>query len=89
VLGVFANQSFVLGTALLEPGDRVVLFTDGVTEAGNIDGDEFGEERLVRLLEENRGGGAKEIQKRILDAAAELSRSNWQDDATLLILAVS
>ncbi len=89
MLGVFPNQSFVLGTARLEPGDRVVLFTDGVTEAGNLDGDEFGEERLVRLLAENHGSGAKEIQKTILAAAAEFSRNNWHDDATLLILAVS
>jgi phosphoserine phosphatase RsbU/P len=88
VLGLFPNQNFVLGTSRLEPGDRVVLFTDGVTEAGNTQGDEFGEERLVRLLAENRGG-AKEIQKKILDTAGEFCRNNWHDDATLLILAVS
>ena len=56
-------------------GDRVVLFTDGVTEARNLDDDEFGEERLVRLLAENRGSGAKEIQKKILHAAAEFSQT--------------
>jgi sigma-B regulation protein RsbU (phosphoserine phosphatase) len=89
VLGVFPNQIFALGTIRLELGDRVVLFTDGVTEAGNTDGDEFGEERLVHLLEENRNSGAKEIQKKILAAAGEFSRSNWTDDATLLIVAVS
>jgi sigma-B regulation protein RsbU (phosphoserine phosphatase) len=89
VLGVFPNQSFELGTMRLEPGDRVVLFTDGVTEAGNMDGEEFGEERLVQLLKENRGAGAKEIQEKILDAAAKFSRRNWEDDATLLVLAVS
>jgi sigma-B regulation protein RsbU (phosphoserine phosphatase) len=89
VLGIFPNQSFALGTIRLEPGDRVVLFTDGVTEAGNIEGDEFGEERLVGLLNENRGASAKEIEKKILDAAAGFSRRNWQDDATLLILVVS
>ena len=89
VLGIFPNQSFALGTIRLEPGDRVVLFTDGVTEAGNTEGEEFGEERLVRLLNENRGASAKEIEKKILGAAAEFSRRNWQDDATLLILVVS
>jgi phosphoserine phosphatase RsbU/P len=89
VLGIFPNQSFALGTFRLEPGDRVVLFTDGVTEAGNIEGEEFGEERLVRLLNENRGASAKEIEKKILDAASGFSRRNWQDDATLLILVVS
>jgi sigma-B regulation protein RsbU (phosphoserine phosphatase) len=89
VLGVFPNQGFELGTMRLEPGDRVVLFTDGVTEAGNMEGEEFGEERLVQLLKENPGAGAKEIQEKILDAAAKFSRRNWEDDATLLVLAVS
>jgi sigma-B regulation protein RsbU (phosphoserine phosphatase) len=89
VLGVFPKQTFAVGTMQLQAGDRVVLFTDGVTEAGNADGEEFGEERLVRVLEESRACSAKEIQKKILDAAGEFSRSNWHDDATLLILAVS
>jgi sigma-B regulation protein RsbU (phosphoserine phosphatase) len=89
VLGVFPRPTFALGTMYLEPGDRVVLFTDGVTEASDPQDEEFGEERLVRLLEENRECGAREIQKKILDAAGAFSHGNWHDDATLLILAVS
>jgi sigma-B regulation protein RsbU (phosphoserine phosphatase) len=89
VLGVFANQHFAVGTMPLDPGDRVVLFTDGVTEAGNIDGEEFGEDRLLSVLREHRTTGAKEIQQRILNAAAEFCRHNWTDDATLLVLAIS
>jgi phosphoserine phosphatase RsbU/P len=89
VLGVFPRPTFALGTMYLEPGDRVVLFTDGVTEASDPQDEEFGEERLVRLLEENRTCSAREIQKKILDAAGAFSHGNWRDDATLLILAVS
>jgi len=89
VLGVFASQHFAVGTTLLAPGDRVVLFTDGVTEAGNVDGEEFGEDRLLEVLRENRAANAQEIQQRILSAAADHSRHNWTDDATLLVLAVS
>ncbi len=88
VLGVFPNQAFSLGTARLAPGDRVILFTDGVTEARNPAGEEFGEERLVRLLLENRAGSASELQENILKAAAEFSRGPWDDDVTLLLLAV-
>jgi sigma-B regulation protein RsbU (phosphoserine phosphatase) len=88
VLGVFAKQDFAAGSVLLERGDRIVLFTDGVTEAGNVNGEEFGEERLVELVQENRTAGAKEIQERILTAAGEFSRGNWTDDATMLVLAV-
>ncbi len=88
VLGVFPDQAFSMGTARLAPGDRMILFTDGVTEARNPAGEEFGEERLVRLLLENRAGSASELQEKILKAAAEFSRGPWDDDATLLLLAV-
>ena len=89
VLGGFPNQTFVVGTMQLEPGDRVVLFTDGVTEASNSQYEEFGDQRLVRVLEENRALDTKGIQKKILEAAAEFNHGNWHDDATLLILAVA
>jgi phosphoserine phosphatase RsbU/P len=89
VLGLFANQHFDLGNVTLNSGDRLVLFTDGVTEAGNVDGEEFGEDRLIALLQENRAATAKEIQHGILSAAGEFSRHNWTDDATLLILSVA
>jgi sigma-B regulation protein RsbU (phosphoserine phosphatase) len=89
VLGVFPSQTFDVGTMQLERGDRVIFFTDGVTEASNPQEEEFGDERLVRLLEENRKCSATEIQKKILDVAGAFCRGNWHDDATLLILAVS
>ena len=47
VLGVFANQAFRSGVAQLQSGDRMVLYTDGVTEACNADEEEFGEQRLL------------------------------------------
>jgi sigma-B regulation protein RsbU (phosphoserine phosphatase) len=89
VLGVFPDQQFASGTVQLEAGDRVVLFTDGVTEAGNLGGEEFGDARLLNLLAEHRMAGAQGLQKTILDAAAEFCDNNWHDDATLLVLAVS
>jgi sigma-B regulation protein RsbU (phosphoserine phosphatase) len=89
VLGVFPNQTFAVGTMQLEPGDRVVFFTDGVTESSNSQEEEFGEERLIGVLEENRASDARQIQKRILHAAANFSQTVWHDDATLLILDVS
>jgi len=89
VFGAFPNQTFAMGTTRLEPGDRMVLFTDGVTEASDAEDQEFGEERLVRLLEENCVSTAKEIQAKILQAAGDFCRGAWHDDATLLILAVS
>jgi len=88
VLGVFANQKFESGAVQLQSGDRIVLYTDGVTEVCNAEEEEFGEERLLSVLRENRGQSAVEIQKRILQAASEFSRGIWRDDATLLVVAV-
>jgi phosphoserine phosphatase RsbU/P len=89
VLGVFPNQKFDLGSAQLAPGDRVILFTDGVTEANNSEGEEFGEARLLGLLERDRASSAGELQKSILNDAAAFSGGHWHDDMTLLVLAVS
>jgi sigma-B regulation protein RsbU (phosphoserine phosphatase) len=88
VLGVFASRNYELGSAQLSPGDRVVLFTDGVTEACNAEGEEFGEARLLRLLEDHRTLSADQLQAKILAVVAEFSGGRWQDDATLLVLAV-
>lgn len=69
-------------------GDRVVFFTDGVTESCDDGGDEFGEARLLQLLQEHRAASASQLQERILASVGEFSRGHWQDDATLLVLAV-
>ncbi len=47
VMGVFADAAFAQAELPWSPGDRLVFFTDGITEAANADGEEFGEERLV------------------------------------------
>jgi len=89
VLGVFANQTFKSDVTQLQSGDRLVLYTDGVTEACNSDDEEFGEDRLLRVLQENASSPAVEIQKKILHSVANFSRGTWQDDATLLVVAVN
>lgn len=88
VLGVFSKQTYSPGETQLLAGDRVVLFTDGVTEAQNADGEEFGETRLLELLSENRTRSARQLQERILSAVTEFNTEDLQDDATLLVVAV-
>lgn len=88
VLGIFQLQKYELGTKELASGDRLVLFTDGVTEASNSEEVEYGETRLLSLLDENRSTGAVELQKRILSAAGDFCHGNWHDDATLIVIAV-
>jgi sigma-B regulation protein RsbU (phosphoserine phosphatase) len=62
VLGVLPEQTFAVGIAELSPGDRVVFFTDGVTESCDAGAEEFGEARLVELLKEHRGASASQLQ---------------------------
>jgi phosphoserine phosphatase RsbU/P len=88
VLGVFPRHKFASGAAQLAPGDRLILYTDGVTEACDAADEEFGEVRLLRLLQEHRTSAASALQAKILAVAGEFSRGHWQDDATLLVVAV-
>lgn len=88
VLGVFETQNFDLGTVDLSPGDRLVLFTDGVTEASNREDEEFGEQRLLALLEKHRALPAGAIKEKIAAAISEFSGGHLTDDATLLVVGV-
>src|SRR5712691_2138219 len=88
VLGVFDKRNYEMGSAALVAGDRVILFTDGVTEACSPEGEEFGEARLLHLLQDHRALSAHELQAKILAVVAEFSRGRWQDDPTLLVVAV-
>ena len=89
ILGVFPVQAFDMGVYDLVAGDRVLLFTDGVTEACNPEGEEFGDARLLQLLEENRELSAEDLQRKILSVVAEFCRGHWHDDATLIAIAVA
>jgi sigma-B regulation protein RsbU (phosphoserine phosphatase) len=88
VLGVFDGKTYDQGSVQLSAGDRVVLFTDGITEACSPADEEFGEARLLGVLKEHRVLSAEELQAKILAVVAEFSGDHWQDDATLLVLAV-
>lgn len=88
VLGVFPTQTYSLGVHTLAAGDRVLLYTDGVTEACSPEGEEFGEARLLRLLQENCGASATELERIILETVGQFCRGDWSDDATLVVMAV-
>ena len=88
VLGVFELQTYVMGVQQLAAGDRIVFFTDGVTEASGPNEEEFGEARLLRLLEDNRSVRAEELQGIILKSVGEYCRGLWNDDATLIVVEV-
>lgn len=88
VLGVFADQSYQPGEIELNSGDCLLFFTDGVTEARDASGDEFGEERLQELLTLGGEFSARELRDLIMAAVGEFSDGPVQDDATLMVLKV-
>jgi phosphoserine phosphatase RsbU/P len=88
VLGVFPEARYSRGDADLNSGDRVVFFTDGVTEAADHTAEEFGDKRLLETLQAHQSLDAEQIQKKILESVNEFCAGTWQDDATLIVVAV-
>jgi sigma-B regulation protein RsbU (phosphoserine phosphatase) len=88
VMGVFPDQIYLPGEIELRSGDTLVFFTDGVTEATDAAGNEFGEERLQELLAHGSEFSATELRDLIMAAVSEFSDGPVQDDATLMVLKV-
>jgi sigma-B regulation protein RsbU (phosphoserine phosphatase) len=87
VLGLFEAAQFTSSRLQLQPGDHVVLFTDGVIEARNMEGDEFGEDRLKALLREHSQTPTSMILARLKEAIASFSsKAPQHDDITMMVL---
>jgi hypothetical protein len=86
VLGVFPDREFGETEIPLFDRDRIVLFTDGVSETWNAAGEEFGEARIVEAAQGAAWAGAEETQHRILDALESFARGNYHDDVTTVVL---
>jgi sigma-B regulation protein RsbU (phosphoserine phosphatase) len=88
-LGVMDGIQLEEAEVQLEKGDVLTLFTDGVTEAINDKEEQFGQDRLLRIVQENRVLPAKEIVGRVQEAVAAFSLGQPQfDDITLMIIKV-
>ena len=87
VLGVLEDVELVEESLQLGPGDALVMFTDGVTEAINEEGRQFGEERLKELLVDTSGHGAGDLVD-LIDAAVQAFAGECPqfDDFTLVVL---
>jgi sigma-B regulation protein RsbU (phosphoserine phosphatase) len=88
VLGIFKQQSFEAGSFQLAPGDRIALYTDGVTEARDGAGTEFGDSRLIEVLQDCRDADSQIAQEKIFSTVEQFCGGNWEDDATLIVLSV-
>ncbi len=86
MLGAFPQWSCREQQIDLNPGDILVICSDGVTEAGIERGNDFGEPRLLSLLRENRGDSAAVLVEKILDAVSGFSGASRSDDVTIVAL---
>ena len=84
-MGIFPDADYGTLQTQLDPGDRLVLFTDGVTEAESPDGSMLEEEGLVRLLQEKRDGDAIALCDHICQRVAEFQQGEQSDDVTVLV----
>jgi sigma-B regulation protein RsbU (phosphoserine phosphatase) len=86
-LGAFPGMSYEEARISLEPGDCLVLFTDGVTEAENTQGEFFHEEGLERLIHAECGRGAEEMLDRLREAVrSHAGPRGLGDDMTVIIV---
>jgi len=85
-LGIFPDTEYPAGSLGFEPGDLLVLYSDGITEAGIERGEAFGEARLEALVAGGREKALHEIQREVLAAARTWSQGEAEDDMTLLLV---
>lgn len=86
VLGQFPHWIYEQSEIQMSPGDKLMLFTDGLVEASSRDEAPFGEERVMRIAHENETAGARELMRLLIEAASEHCDSQFQDDASLIVL---
>jgi sigma-B regulation protein RsbU (phosphoserine phosphatase) len=86
MLGAFQMWRCKESAVDLGRGDTLLLYSDGVTEAGIERGDDFGEDRLERLLRENVGAPASVVVQKVVDAVSEFSGISRSDDVTVVTL---
>ena len=85
VLGLFRDWDGEMGECQLAPGDTFALYTDGVTEACDADGQEFGQKRLARALRRRKKLDAKKTVDGVLEEVEAYCAGSQEDDITLIV----
>ena len=89
VLGAVRDRPLAheVGEARLEKDDILLCFTDGILEANNSEGEEYGRERLISLAQDNRRLGARELYLIIMEDVGNFSQNqSLADDQTLVVI---
>jgi sigma-B regulation protein RsbU (phosphoserine phosphatase) len=90
LFGVEPDSEYPVCSVPLEPSDRLLLYTDGVTETQNAAGEEFGDRQLERVVRDNRLQPASELLRQVLSELQgwRPAAVNQQDDITLIVVDV-
>lgn len=89
-IGIEKEYQWITETTQLEQGDTIVIFTDGITEAESLSGEQFGMKRLITCLENSQAGSAEVLMSNFIDSFHQhISNSVEQDDQTLIMVTIS
>jgi sigma-B regulation protein RsbU (phosphoserine phosphatase) len=84
---MFEGMEWQQAQVQIEPGDVLLLYTDGVTEAQNAADEEYGDDRLIAIGQQNKGRPAAEIQEAIMTSIDDFVGEAPQfDDITLMVV---
>jgi serine phosphatase RsbU (regulator of sigma subunit) len=87
VLGIMEDSEFQEASSRLNRGDVLVIYSDGVTEAMNADGEEFGETGLAEVVRQSRADAAAHVLNAIVESVLDFSGDRLQvDDITLIVV---
>ena len=86
VLGLFPGAKYEDSSIVLQPGDKLLLFTDGIAEAFSPDGEEFGEARIAATVRATIASSAQQVSDALFDEVTRFCRSQFHDDATLMVV---
>ena len=87
ILGLFEQATFQEETISLQPGDRVIVFSDGVTDASNEAGDPFSDDRLLAAIETHHADGPQPLLEALTaEIQTFCGHAPANDDVTLLIV---
>jgi len=85
VIGLFKEWDCSIGECSLLAGDTIAFYTDGITEAFNSSGEEFGEQRLTETLRRHRKLSSQDLLSAIVDEVQKFSPDEQNDDITLIV----
>jgi serine phosphatase RsbU (regulator of sigma subunit) len=89
-LGMWADKSYEAGNVILQPGDWLVIFTDGVVEAVNAHDEEYGEQRMLNVLQTGVTATPDELLRRIMsDLDLFVGATAQHDDVTCMLVKVA